>query len=251
MNDVRSNPFSLEDKTILVTGASSGLGRQVAVTCAQRGARLIITGRDISRLQATFDELEGEGHVQVVADLTDATERDRLVEQVGPAIDGLVVSVGKQMLSPIRQLRAEVMTEMFNLHVLAPVMLTQRLLQKNVIAQRCSIIYMLSTSAHIGTRGVGPYSAVKSSLLGIIRCLAIEQAKRGVRVNGISPSAIPTRFWGEGEHFRADLLESQNARHPLGLGTPQDVANGAVYLLSDASRWVTGTSLVMDGGSVI
>ena len=151
------------------------------------------------------------------------------------------------MLSPIRQLKEELMTAMYRTHFLAPVMLVQRLLQGNSIAQQGSIVFMLSTAAHIGTRGVGPYSAMKSGLLGIIRCLAMEQAKRRIRVNGISPSAIPTSIW-EGE---PGLLDDQRARHPLGLGTPEDVANGTVYLLSDASRWVTGTSLVMDGGAVL
>jgi NAD(P)-dependent dehydrogenase (short-subunit alcohol dehydrogenase family) len=104
---------------------------------------------------------------------------------------------------------------------------------------------MLSTAAHLGTRGVGPYSAMKAGLMGIIKCLALEQAKRRIRVNGISPSAVATPMWG------ADQLEAQKARHPLGLGEPQDVANAAIYLLADASRWVTGTSLVMDGGSIL
>jgi NAD(P)-dependent dehydrogenase (short-subunit alcohol dehydrogenase family) len=139
------------------------------------------------------------------------------------------------------------MTAMYTTHFLAPLMLVQRLLQANAVAPHGSIVFMLSTAAHIGTRGVGPYSAMKSALLGIIRCLAIEQAKRGIRVNGLSPSAIPTSIWGKEQ----GLLDDQRARHPLGLGTPQDVANGAVYLLADASRWVTGTSLVMDGGAVL
>jgi len=238
--------FSLQGKTILVTGASSGLGREIALACAQRGARLIITGRDAARLQATHDQLAGEGHVQVPADLTSADDRERLAA-TRPSVDGVVLCIGRQMLSPIRQLKEELMTAMYRMHFLAPVMLMQRLLQSNSIAQQGSVVFMLSTAAHIGTRGVGPYSAMKSGLLGIIRCLAIEQAKRKIRVNGISPSAIPTSIWGEEQ----GLLDDQRARHPLGLGTPQDVANGAVYLLSDASRWVTGTSLVMDGGAVI
>jgi len=245
-----SNParkaFSLDGKTILVTGASSGLGRQIAIACAQRGARLVITGRDAARLQETHDQLAGTGHAHVMADLTIAEDRER-VAQVATNIDGLVLCFGHQMLSPIRQLKEDLMTAMYRMHFLAPVMLVQRLLQNNSIAQQGSIVFMLSTAAHIGTRGVGPYSAMKSGLLGIIRCLAMEQAKRKIRVNGISPSAIPTSIWGEEQ----GLLDDQRARHPLGLGTPQDVANGAVYLLADASRWVTGTSLVMDGGAVL
>lgn len=252
MNNPARKAFSLEGKTILVTGASSGLGQQIAISCAQRGARLIVTGRDAARLQAVYEQLVGDGHTQVLADLTSVEDRDRLVA-ASPSINGVVLSVGGQMLSPIRQLKEELMTAMYRVHFLAPVMLTQRLLQANSIAPQGSIIFMLSTSAHIGTRGVGPYASMKSGLLGIIRCLAIEQSKRKVRVNGISPSTVPTPLWGYwGEdNEESELLSKERARHPLGLGTPQDVANGAVYLLSDASRWVTGTSLVMDGGSVI
>ncbi len=246
MSNAVRKAFSLEGKTVLVTGASSGLGRQIAISCALRGSRLIITGRDMTRLQETRDQLAGEGHVQVTADMTSAEDRERLAQACG-SIDGLVLCIGGQMLSPIRQLKEDLMTAMYRMHFLAPVMLVQRLLQGNSIAQQGSIVFMLSTAAHIGTRGVGPYSAMKSGLLGIIRCLAMEQAKRRIRVNGISPSAIPTSIWG-GE---PGLLEEQRARHPLGLGTPEDVANGAIYLLSDASRWVTGTTLVMDGGAVL
>ncbi len=137
------------------------------------------------------------------------------------------------------------MTDVYAVNFLAPVMLTQRLLQANALAPQSSIVFMLSTAAHIGTPGVGPYSAMKSALLGIIRCLSMEQAKRKIRVNGMSPSAVITPIWD------ATHLEAQRKRHPLGLGTSEDVANAAIYLLSDASRWVTGTSLVMDGGSVL
>ena len=137
------------------------------------------------------------------------------------------------------------MTDMYAVNFLAPVMLTQRLLQANAVGVQGSIIFLLSTAAHTGTRGVGPYSAMKAGLVGIIKCLALEQAKRKIRVNGISPSAVATPMWG------ADQLEAQKARHPLGLGEPQDVANAVIYLLSDASRWVTGTNLVMDGGAVL
>ncbi|MBB3832794.1 SDR family NAD(P)-dependent oxidoreductase [Xanthomonas cannabis] len=250
MSNPTRNAFSLTGKTILVTGASSGLGQEIALTCARRGARLVISGRDPERLQQTHARLAGDGHVQVQADLTVSEDRERLV-QASQRIDGVVHCFGGQMLSPIRQLKEELMTRMYQVHFLAPVMLTQRLLQSNSINAQGSIVFMLSTSAHIGTRGVGPYSAMKSGLLGIIRCLALEQAKHRVRVNGISPSAVPTpRLWGEDDGLN-EMLNQQRARHPLGLGTPHDVANATVYLLADASRWVTGTSLVMDGGAVL
>lgn len=244
MNGPVSSPFSLAGKTIVVTGASSGIGQQAAISCSQRGARVVITGRDSERLQATYLQLAGDGHVQVVADLTQAADRDRLVQASGN-IDGLVHCAGQQKHCPIRQLTERGMTDMYAVNFLAPVMLTQRLLQANAIGVQGSIIFLLSTAAHTGTRGVGPYSAMKAGLVGIIKCLALEQAKRKIRVNGISPSAVATPMWG------ADQLEAQKARHPLGLGEPQDVANAVIYLLSDASRWVTGTNLVMDGGAVL
>jgi NAD(P)-dependent dehydrogenase (short-subunit alcohol dehydrogenase family) len=240
--------FSLEGKTILVTGASSGLGQQIAISCSHRGARVVLTGRDMSKLEQTRERMRADDHLLVPADLTSAADRDALA-QASPAIDGLVHCAGQQMLCPIHQLSEGLMTEMYNVNFLAPVMLTQRLFAAKRIAQQASIIFLLSTSAHIGTRGVGPYSAMKSGMLGIIRCLAIEQGKRKIRVNGISPSAVPTPMWGNPDDNA--MLDAQRARHPLGLGTPEDVANGAIYLLSDASRWVTGTTLVMDGGAVI
>lgn len=241
MNTPVHDPFSLQGKSILVTGASSGIGQQTAITCAQRGARVIITGRDAGRLQQTYAQLVGEGHVQVPADLTVVEKREQLVASAS-RIHGVVHCAGQQKIIPIRQLSEQAMTEIYTLNFLAPLMLTQRLLATKAIASQGSIIFMLSTAAHIGTRGVGPYSAMKAGLLGIVRCLALEQAKHKIRVNGISPSAVDTPMWGN------DLPEPQRTRHPLGLGTPQDVAHAVVYLLSDASRWVTGTSLVMDGG---
>lgn len=244
MTGPAKRPFSLQGKTILVTGASSGIGQQTAISCAQQGARVIVTGRDAARLQATFNQLPGEGHVQVVADLSVAADQEQLV-RASPAIDGLVHCAGQQRLCPVRQLSEQIMTEMYSVNFLAPVMLTQRLLHANAIANQGSIIFMLSTAAHIGTRGVGPYSAMKAGLGAIIRCLALEQAKRKIRVNGISPAGVATPMWNPAE------LAAQTARQPLGLGTSLDVANAALYLLSDASRWVTGTSLVMDGGTIL
>lgn len=246
MNAPIIDPFSLQGKTVLVTGASSGLGRHAAIRCAQRGARVVITGRDEARLHSTFEQLMGDGHTQVVADLTQAQDRAALVAAAG-SLDGVVHCAGMQKHCPIRQLSEQVMTDMYQVNFLAPVMLTQALLQANAIAQRGSLVFMLSTAAHIGTRGLGPYASMKSALIGFIKCLALEQAKRKIRVNGVSPSAIVTPMWDAHQ----GLLEEQKARHPLGLGTPDDVANGVIYLLSDASRWVTGTSLIMDGGAVI
>lgn len=239
-----ANPFSLAGKTVLVTGASSGLGRQIAISCSRMGARLIVSGRDTDRLAATYAELEGAGHLQVRADLTSAADIHALVE-AAKAVDGVVHSAGVQRHMPIRLLSEQVLRAVMDTNFIAPVMLTQRLLYRNALSAGGSIVFLSSSAAHTGTPGIGPYAASKAALHGLMRCLALEQAKRRVRVNCILPSAVETPMWDR------DQLEAQRARHPLGLGTPDDVANATIYLLSDASRWVTGSDLVMDGGVIL
>ncbi|MBL8386226.1 MAG: SDR family oxidoreductase [Burkholderiales bacterium] len=237
------NPFSLAGKAVLVTGASSGLGRSIAIACSRMGARVIVTGRDQARLADTFGQLAGDGHVQFVADLTQSAQMHALVDAAG-TVDGVVHSVGLQRLAPIKLVSEKLLGEVIGTNFVAPVMLTQRLLYRNALAEGGAIVFLSSSAAHIGTPGVGPYSSMKAALHGLTRCLALEQAKRRVRVNCISPSAVETPLWDR------DHLEAQRARHPLGLGTPDDVAAAAIYLLSDASRWVTGTTLIMDGGAM-
>ena len=237
----RPNPFSLAGKVVLVTGASSGLGRQIAISCSRMGARVVATGRDTARLAETLGALEGDGHTSFVADLRESAQIHALVDAAG-TVDGVVHSVGLQRLAPIKMVSEKLLNDIIGTNFVGPVMLTQRLLYKNALADGGSIVFLSSTAAHVGTPGVGPYSSMKAALHGLTRCLALEQAKRRVRVNCISPSAVETPLWDK------DHLESQRARHPLGLGTPDDVANATIYLLSNASRWVTGTTLVMDGG---
>lgn len=240
----KTNPFSLASKTILVTGASSGLGRQIAISCSRLGASLILSGRDASRLSGTLSELEGGGHRQMTSDLTVPDQVHALADFAGP-IDGLVHSAGIQRHVPVKLLSHQVLCQVIDANFVGPVMFTQRLLYKNAIRPGGSIVFLSSSAAHIGTPGLAPYSSMKAALHGFSRCLAMEQAKRKIRVNCISPSAVETPMWDPAQ------LEAQRARHPLGLGTPDDVANAAIYLLADASRWVTGSELVMDGGVIL
>jgi len=238
------NPFTLVGKRILVTGASSGIGQGIAHSCAAMGAHVVLTGRNADRLQHALAMLPGEHHVWHSADITVREEVQGLID-VLPILDGVVHSAGVQRLAPVHLLNEKLLRGVVEANFIAPVLLTQQLLQRGLIAAGGSILLLSSSAAHTGTAGVASYAASKAALHGFMRCLVMEQAKRRVRVNCIVPSAVDTPLWDR-QH-----LEAQRARHPLGLGTVDDVAHAAVYFLSNASRWVTGAEFVMDGGILL
>jgi len=241
--------FSLGGQRILVTGASSGLGRAIAIACAARGATLILAGRDTARLAETQAALAGEGHVEIDGDLVDDAARERLVAGAG-LLDGIVHCAGISRLSPMRMVNAKHLQEVWSINYESPVLLTQRLLAKGQVAAGGSILFMSSIAAFIGVAGVGVYSGTKAALIGTMRCLAMEVVKRGIRVNCLAPTLVETPLFLEAAKM-ASSMEDQRARHPLGFGQPEDVANAAVFYLAPASRWITGTTLIMDGGLTI
>lgn len=234
-----SNSFSLHGKTILITGASSNLGRQIAVQCAKRGANLVITGRNAERLQKTYDQLPCGEHTQVLADLTRASDRSQIIKATS-LVHGLIHCASQRKFVAINDLTEQLMTEMYSINFLAPLMLTQQLLHAKHIAEKGSIIFMISTAAHTGNCGLGTYSSMQSGLIGIIKCLAMEQAAQKIRVNGISSFILDK-----------SMKDSYKNNKSLSQDSLTDIANGAIYMLSDASRWVTGTCLVINGGAVV
>ncbi len=185
------DPFSLEGKRILVTGASSGIGQQIALTCAQLGAQLIISGRNEERLHATMDLLEGEGHIAVAADLTQADQLTHLVER-GGVLDGLVHAAGVSRLVPFRLIGKQHLDEIFGSNTFAPMLLTKALLAKKQIAAGGSILFIAALASHSGALATSVYAASKSALLGAMRSLALEVAKQGIRANCISPGYVRT-----------------------------------------------------------
>lgn len=243
------DPFSLDGKRILVTGASSGLGRAIAIACSKRGATIIATGRDEVRLQETIAALTGDGHIGVHADLVSASDRERLALAVS-IVDGVVHSAGISRLSPIRMVTERHVQEIWQINYEAPVLLTQRLLAKGQIANDGSIVFLASIAAYIGVPAVGVYSGTKAALIATMRCLAMEVAKRRIRANALAPALVDTPLLAATGSV-VGSLETQRAAYPLGFGEPSDVANAAVFFLSSASRWITGTTLVMDGGLTI
>lgn len=248
------NPFSLTGKRILVTGASSGLGHAIATSCARMGALIVATGRDSARLAQTMDDLRGISdleHRSVVADLTIAEQRDEVAGSAGQ-LNGLVHSAGISRLCPTRMLSEAHIREVTSINIEAPMLLTQGLLKRNLIAPDGSILFLASIAAHIGVPGVGVYSGTKAAIIAMARCLALEVVKRRIRVNCLSPSLVTTPLFDEAaKSVGGESITRQENNHPLGFGQASDVANAAIYMLSDASRWVTGTTLVMDGGLTI
>ncbi|QNH12872.1 NAD(P)-dependent oxidoreductase [Xanthomonas sp. SI] len=235
--------FGLQGKTVLVTGASKGIGVAVAQTCAAAGASVIVSGRDATRLTATLDSLEGEGHRLFVGDLSEAATLQQLAAQCG-AIDGLVHSAGIRGLAPMKLVSESFLKEVMDINYIAPVMLTRHLLARQSIRPSGSIVFLSSIAALTGTVGVGPYAGSKAALLGTLRPLALELARRKIRANALCPGLVETTLITEDKAW----FEENQKRYPLGVGKPQDIALACLYFLSDASSKITGQAVSMDGG---
>ncbi|MDP4240189.1 MAG: SDR family oxidoreductase [Bacteroidota bacterium] len=242
------NPFSLAGKAILVTGASSGIGRAIAVSCSQMGATLIITGRNETRLSETYSMLEGDNHQQIPADLTNVTELDTLVERL-PKLDGLVNNAGIAKPLVLQLTETEDVNEVLQINALVPIHLTRLVLQKKKLNKGASLVYISSINgnncAYIGS---SIYAASKSALTGFMKGVALELAPRGIRANCINPGMIESDLLKSGS-IGQEELEKDRLKYPLKrYGKPEEVAYAAVYLLSDATQWITGSNLLIDGG---
>ena len=245
------NPFSLEGKTILVTGASSGIGRGIAIQCSRMGARVVINGRNEQRLQDTLSQMEGQEHIVISADLANQEGIDRVISNT-PVLDGYVHSAGIPTITPVKNIDRELMENMLNVNTIAPITMTSLLVKKKILQKKSSVVLIASISGVCtGNTGEAPYSATKGALSGFVKTAAIELAARGTRINTICPGLVPTTILEMSDKLfsKEQLIETMGPRYPMKrFGTPEDIANGAVYLLSDASSWVTGINLVIDGG---
>ncbi|WP_045737109.1 SDR family oxidoreductase [Xanthomonas sp. MUS 060] len=235
--------YGVHGKTVLVTGASKGIGEAVARACANAGARLLIAGRDTARLQAVLDALPGEDHRLFAGDLSDAATVQRLAAESGP-LDGVVHSAGIRGLSPMKLVSESFLTEVTTINYIAPTMLTRHLLARQSLRPGGSIVFLSSIAALTGTVGVGPYAGSKAALIGMLRPLALELARRKIRANALCPGLVETSLISEDKAW----FEESRKRYPLGIGEPDDVALACLYFLSDASSKVTGQAFSMDGG---
>ncbi|CAJ3584492.1 short chain dehydrogenase/reductase family oxidoreductase [Burkholderia pseudomallei] len=238
--------------TYLVTGASSGIGRAAAIAIAQLGGRLVLGGRDPARLADTLAALPGDGHASHAAALDDADAAadwvGALTETHGP-LAGVFHAAGVELIRPARMTAQAQLEQVFGASLYAAFGIARAAAKKNVIADGGSVVYMSSVAGSTGQVGMTAYSAAKAGIEGLVRSLACELAPRRIRANAIAAGAVKTEM-----HARLtrgtpeDALAAYEASHLLGFGEPGDVAAAAIFLLSGASRWITGTSLVVDGG---
>ena len=245
------NPYSLEGKTILVTGASSGIGKATAIECSKLGARVIITGRDEARLQQTLSSLEGEGHVVIAAVLGEDDGIRFLVERV-PVLNGIVHAAGISDTVLFQFLKKERLENIFNINFFAPVVLSQLLLKKKLLRKGGSIVFLSSIdgpiTAHIGN---SMYSATKGALSAMMRNMSIELASKGIRVNAVLPGMTETPLI-HNDDITQEQLNKDMELYPLKrYADPREIAWAIIYLLSDASTFTIGANLVVDGGFTV
>ena len=242
------NPFSLEGKTILVTGASSGIGRASAIECSKLGARLVITARNQDRLSQTLNSLEGDGHQMIICDLSTEAEIDNLITEI-PELQGIINNAGFTKILPLQFINANDINNILQVNTIAPMILLQKLLKKKKLKKGASVVFT-SSMAGMGSCSVGNsmYAASKGAISAFIKGAAKELAPKGIRVNAVCPAMVDTGILNAGT-ITKEQLEADIKNYPLGrYGSPEDIAWAMAYLLSDASGWVTGDNLVIDGG---
>lgn len=243
------NPFTLEGKTILVTGASSGIGRGIAIACSKMGATVIINGRNEQRLAETMTEMQGEENLSLAADLSDNVALAEMVAKL-PKLDGIVhcAGIGQRILC--KQLQESDLENMMNVNFKAPVMLQTEILKQKKINKSASIVFIASIACDSPTIGNAMYSASKGAIISYANCLALELAPRLIRVNCILPAMIWTDLIFKGGITEEELKEDEK-KYPLKrYGKPEDIANLSIYLLSDAAAWMTGSSIKITGGVI-
>ena len=246
------NPFDMSGRTILVTGASSGIGRATALLLSQLGARVILVARNQTKLEETMALLEGQGHVIENRDLGNYADLATWMRGLASAhglMDGIVHSAGIEVVAPLKIMDPAQVEQEWRINVMAELWLTKGFRQRGVNRSGGSIVLISSVAGLIGQTALSAYSASKGAVIAMTRSLAMELARENIRVNGIAPGNLKHEMVHVlGVRLAPENWDEVEKDHPLGFGEPMDIANAAAFLLAPAARWITGTTLVVDGG---
>jgi NAD(P)-dependent dehydrogenase (short-subunit alcohol dehydrogenase family) len=241
------NPFSLTNKKVLITGASSGIGRATAIVCSQMGAQVYITGRNAAALLQTAEAMKPGNHQSILADLTDDVAIENLISQL-PMLDAVVQNAGVNRRMLTQYMKPDALNEVIVTNLIAPMKLTKGLLKQKKLQVGASVVFLSSIAAFHSSIGDGVYSATKGGIASFAKVLAMELAPKQIRVNTIQPGMVRTGLSSHGPLTDEEYAKDEK-RYPLGrYGTAEEIAYAVVYLISDASKWVTGTDLKIDGG---
>jgi NAD(P)-dependent dehydrogenase (short-subunit alcohol dehydrogenase family) len=246
------NPMSLAGRCVLVTGASSGIGRETAVLLSELQAKLILNGRDPARLEQTRQRLSGEGHAVAPFDLTALDQIPQWLHTLTGEhgrLHGLVHAAGMQWTLPVRAVSPEKLEQVIRVNFSSAVMLARGLSQKACRAPETSLVFLASVMGLAAKPAISVYAGTKAALMGFTRSLAVELARDKVRVNCLAPGFVKTEMFEQMERLLTpEQLTALEQAHPLGFGTARDVASAAAFLIADTGRWITGSTLVIDGG---
>ena len=242
---MNTNPFSLAGKTILVTGASSGIGQEIALQCSKSGAKIILTARNVSRLEDAKNMLIGDGHISIEADISTMEGISKLIDQL-PDLDGVVHSAGILKRLPLKFINDSNLVELMRINFFAPALLTKQLYKKKMLTSGASLVFISSVASSFASFGNIMYMSSKGALNSFVKGIAFELSSSGIRANAIQPGMVKTNLTSA---IPDDEIAKDIARYPLGrYGLPEEVAYAAIYLLSDATKWMTGSILTIDGG---
>jgi NAD(P)-dependent dehydrogenase (short-subunit alcohol dehydrogenase family) len=245
--------FNLKNKNIIITGASSGIGRQCAITFSQLGANVILIARNKKRLKDTFNRLEKGNHLIISQDITEYTKLEYAIntatEKVGK-ISGFIHSAGIEITLPLRSMRPSYYEKMFSVNVIAGFEFAKIISKKKYVNKEgASFIFISSVMGILGQPGKVAYCSSKGALISGARTMALELAKKNIKVNCILPGVVKTEMSNKMfENLPEESKKSIINMHPLGLGKPEDIANTCAFLLSDVAKWITGINLIVDGG---
>ena len=247
-----ANPMDLGGTTVLVTGASSGIGRETAILLSSLNARVVLTGRDRGRLQETLARLDGQGHRVASFDFNRPEGIDDWIRSVtseaGP-LNGLVHAAGMEFVSPIKFVRLKDAEEVLKINLLSSIMLARAFTRKACCAGPGSVVFLSSVRGTNGSPAMSVYGASKAALIGLAKSLAMELAPRQIRVNCVAAGAVHTEMLARSRDLASpEEFQALERAHPLGFGTARDVAHAVAFLLADTGRWITGSTLAVDGG---